>query len=279
MEAKWLIEDIFPEDETPMYKALDNQGIQYKTIQYKELWGVFEQAKYLYDNFYGPDECVIFYGSLRLARFLNNITAWVPGIFYQKGKFDCVNYYPKVNKYLVNSPYIMLPYEDIFNQKEFLYDCLGNNRCLFIRPERGDKLFTGQVVEKEKFDTKFKLLPPIDTKILVLVAEPVNIKYEWRFVVVESKVVTGSQYRKEGLAIQSEYYPQEALNLANEIAKINITTDSAWIIDICQLDNGDFKLMEVGCFSCAGLYKCNRNIVAKMVSEAALKQWKTYREF
>lgn len=51
--------------------------------------------------------------------------------------------------------------------------------------------------------------------------------------------------------------------------------DPVWVCDVCQIKLDEFKIMEVGCFSCAGLY--NRNVVVDAVSAAVLKEWQSYQ--
>jgi len=72
-------------------------------------------------------------------------------------------------------------------------------------------------------------------------------------------------------------YPPEALALAQEVAQ-HYNPNTAWIIDICQTKAGEYKLMEVGCFSCCGLYKCNRDIIVAAVSKAAAQEWESYHQ-
>ena len=52
--------------------------------------------------------------------------------------------------------------------------------------------------------------------------------------------------------------------------------DKCWTMDIVKTEKLGYKLLEIGCFSCAGLYGNNLNKVVKSVSESALKEWKEY---
>jgi len=49
--------------------------------------------------------------------------------------------------------------------------------------------------------------------------------------------------------------------------------DPVWIIDICETQNGQCHLLEIGGISFADLYACDKAEIVKAVSAFALKQW------
>ncbi len=266
MKPKWVIEtEIFPEDEN-IFKALDKLHIEYKLYNINDCSMVY------------PDEdCVIFYGSLNTAKKLIKKSKWIPGVYYNIPRYECRYYYAHLGKYLLNSNYIFIPFSELPRQKEFLYEHLGYDRTIFIRPDRADKPFTGTLVYKEHFDSKLdKLYNRIKPEDLIVVSEPRNIKFEWRFVVVNGKIIAGSQYKENDKIRFVSEYPKEAFDFASYIASI-YHPDVCWVCDICQTKHDEFKIMEVGCFSCAGLYKCDLEIVVKAVSEAAISEWESYQ--
>ena len=67
----------------------------------------------------------------------------------------------------------------------------------------------------------------------------------------------------------------EAQKLAAEIASGEYSPDPVWIIDICQSSDGDYRLLEIGGFSFADLYACNKSDIVNAVSAVALSQWQT----
>lgn len=274
MNVKWLIEsDAFPEDTTPTLEALERNGIEYKVVPFKP----FELDEYL--ELYPGEQCVVFYGSLGLAKKLRRKAQWIPGIYYNVPVFDCVRYYAHLGKYLLNGNYIFLPFGDLIRQKEFLYHHLGADRTIFLRPNRGDKIFTGQLIYKEKFEEEIERFGfgQITAEELVVASEPANIRFEWRFVVVESQVVAGSQYKENDRCSPDPACPEEAFQFASEIARTYQPDDAAWVVDICQTRGGKYRLMEIGCFSCAGLYRCDRDAIVQAVSDAALREWQSYQ--
>lgn len=273
MTPKWLIEiDVFPEDTDPLLESLERQGIGYTATK---LYDIEEGL-----SRYPGEDCVIFYGSLRTARQLRRKAKWIPGVYYNIPRYECVDYYAHLGKYLLNGNYIILPFGDLLRQKEFLYESVGADRAIFVRPSRADKPFTGRLIYKEYFDKDvdglgFKQMEPHE---LIVVSEPRNIKFEWRFIVVEGRVITGSQYKENDKVAIKEGYPQGAFDFAANIASI-FSPDLAWVCDVCQTKFDEFKIMEVGCFSCAGLYKCDREAVVKAVNESAVKEWESFQVY
>ncbi len=255
-----------------MTDALKRQNIDHKVVEYVPYSGSTEYLKS-----FSPDDCVIFQGSLQFAAQIRREAKWIPGVFFNSVRYNCTHYYPALGEYLLNENYMMLPYGELKRRKEYLYEHLGTDRTIFLRPNVGDKLFTGKLVFKENYEKDVEMLGFYDvpSEALVVAAEPQNLNAEWRFVVTEDGVVAGSQYRKGIQVWRDAAYPQEAFDLAGEIAK-KYKPDGAWVVDICLTKSGRYRLMEVGCFSCCGLYECNRDAVVAAVSAAALKEWQSY---
>ena len=264
---KWIIEESsIPDDVEPLKNALDTCGISYELSSPNSPLNT------------DSEDCVVFVGSLNTAKNLRRAAKWIPGVYYNRVMYECRFYYAYLGQHIFNSNYIMLPYGDLLRQKEFIYDKLSQDRAIFIRPDRSDKPFTGKLIYKEFFDKDVDTLGfgGMNPEELIIAAEPRNIKAEWRFVVVEGKVVAGSQYRKDNLVAVAEGYPQGAFDFAQYISSV-YNPDIAWVCDVCETVGGEYKVMEVGCFSCAGLYKADRFAIVKAVSEAAVKEWESYR--
>lgn len=273
MNVKWLLgKGTFQENIHLIAEEIQRQGMEYKIVDYEPFRDDIEF------NEYAQEDCVIFYGSIGHANKIRKGTKWIPGVYYNRDAYDCRNYYPALGKFLLNANYMMIPFGDLSRQKEFLFDKLGTQDTVFIRPDYGGKSFTGTLVYKETFDKFIDSIGfgQLDAGTLLVVAEPKNLIGEWRFLVVENKVVTGSQYRNEvGIKYKADY-PKEAFELAQEAAN-SYSPDKAWVVDICQTKEGNFYLLEIGCFSCAGIYLCNREIMVREISRVALEEWSEYQ--
>lgn len=276
MKVKWLVEDdAFPEDTQPFLDAIKASGFEYKIRKFKPC---DTQPDFYY--LFPQEDCVIFYGSLGLAKQIRRKANWIPGVYYDPPKYDCVTYYAELGKYLVNGNYMMMPFGELIRRKEYIFEHISSDRAVFIRPNRGDKIFTGKVVYKEHYEKDIEIfnISQFDKNELVVVAEPRNLAFEWRFVVVEGKVITGSQYRENDRVANDPNYPPEALKLAEEVASV-YHPEPVFVVDICLTKSGQYCVMEVGCFSCAGLYACDRLAIIKAVSKIALKDWQDINDF
>lgn len=286
MKVKWLIENYEHDNSlSPLMGEIKKQGMELKLVKY-EPW---ESGEF---NQYSDNDCVVFYGTLNLARQLQRQKGWIPGIYCNWQNLCCLTYYSHWAKYLFNDDYIFLPLLEIKRRQEYVYDTFGIDDCIFIRPNSGAKTFTGQIIKKEEIDKEFKLLENYAGKsldqILAITSSPKLIDKEWRFVVVDKKVIAASQYRdNQETTIRNQNQEIEpvikrgceigARKLAEKVANEEWQPDRAYTLDICK-SGGEYKLIEVNSFSCSGLYLCSPSSVVKAVSKEALKEWKEYNE-
>ena len=174
--------------------------------------------------------------------------------------FKCSDYYPKYSDCLLNDQYIIVDLHTFLNNKDFYFNALGDT-C-FVRPDHGDKSFTGSVISSKtsKHDLKRYIFErPLQE--MILLAPTRDIEQEYRFVVVRENIVAGSIYKTKKRG-HLEFYEKElkkgnaAWTYAQDIINNHYSPCTAFTIDIC-LTGGDFKVVELNSFSHAGLYKCN----------------------
>lgn len=267
MKVKWLLQtDVFDENLDRLKSEITSQGMQYKEVEYLPY-----ESNTKYIKAFKPNDCVIFYGSLNFAGQILRETSWIPGVFSTLKRYDCTQYYPLLHKYLLNSDFILLPFGCL--QRQNFYHLIRDEH-VFIRPTSGFKTFTGQVVNLEDKHWLNKLCAyGIDYSDLVLVSTPTNIKYEWRLV-VSDRVISGSQYRKDGQINEDCNVPTEVIEFANQVLEeTRFRPDPIFTLDICQV--GDtLSVLECGGFSCAGLYKCDLKPIVTEVAKLSINQWK-----
>jgi hypothetical protein len=262
--VNWLFEkDTHDDSLQGMMSAADELGVPYQVYDFRP----FELRDRLAELF-SPKACVVVYGSIQLCHAVSKFASWVPGCYSSFPAYKCTSYYPILSSYLLNSNYVMIPYGELKRRKDFLINSLGEDNCVFIRPDAGLKTFTGKVVARENFEVEIDKFGFYDTmpSDLCVVATPFNITREWRCLIVDRKVVASSLYLPE----RERDCPQEVVDLAAEIAQ-KYEPDKCWTIDICQLKDGTLKLLEIGSFSCAGMYKCDPRLIIKSVTEQAEK--------
>lgn len=271
-EVKWLLEtEVFQDESDQLVTTLKEMGIPHKVCTFGKPY-----EDYLTE--FAEEDCVVFHGSLQFAHLLQRKAKWIPGVYCNLPKFEATYYYPRFGKHLLNSEYIMLPFGDLRRRKGFLYCVVGRNGHLFVRPNSGFKTFTGFVVSEQDFEKEMKgLALRLDPEQLILAAEPVQIGREWRLVVVGNQVVAATQYKHGHDLTRTRDVPQEVLDYGQEVVNtVNYQPDRAWTLDICE--SGErLWVLEVGSFSCAGLYDCDPKKVIEAVNAVALKEWQEYQ--
>lgn len=271
MNIVWLFEnDLWKEENEGMKLAVEKLGYSWREVD--RMW-VFEPGDL---DIQKQGEFCIFYGSLNLARRLR---PYVAGVYCNLPEFECTKYYPYYEEYLLNSPYIMVPFGSLEHQFsnifEFFYPgcCSGKDGTeLFIRPSSGYKLFTGQTISFDDFERDFQALgySEVDSHKIVILSYPKSIEKEWRVVIVNGKAITSSEYKVRGRPVSSPTLPEdiEAVHGLAERISEKWSPEPAFCLDI-GLDRCDntLKLIEINSFSCSGLYKCDKLKVVEEVSK------------
>jgi hypothetical protein len=166
----------------------------------------------------------------------------------------------------LNSRYTMLPFGDLDRQRGEVVERFGVGGSVFVRPSSGFKTFTGVVVGEEDWSS-FIRHTRADPETLVVVSPPADVKKEWRAVVVNGEIVTAGQYKQDGKDIRCPDVPQEVYSYGRDVVEfVKYRPDPAWTLDICETAGGDLKVLEVGSFSCAGLYACDCEAVVRAVN-------------
>jgi hypothetical protein len=269
MKVNWLLQrGIFDENLLKICKIINNQGMRYEVIDHNEF--EFNQFK--------DDDCVIFYGSIEMMQKIQKKKKWVPGGWCNFKNFKCTSYYPYLGDYLLNRNYIILPLYEMIKQKDFICNIFQSDK-LFIKSNNGTKEIEGQVISKNNlnfnsFDLEFQYFN--DISLLMIISSLKKIEKEWRLVIANKKVITGSQYKTNYELEVSNDCPQEVIDFGNEIAK-EWQPDNLFTMDICK-SSGKLKLLEINSFSCAGLYDCKLDVVINEASKLAIEEWKEYQK-
>lgn len=275
MKVKWLVED-FEGDGTldRLIAEIKLQGMQCEVVNYIP----FQGGEY---NQYSDEDCVVFYGSLNLARQLQREKPWVPGPICNFKNLCCKTYYSYWGEHLFNQDYIMLPMLEIKRRREEIFKQFGKDDMIWIRPDSGAKTFAGQTVPLESLDKEFDLFgnyagKPID-EIMAIISSPKVIESEFRIVVIDRKVVAFSQYKNNDKLEVKEGADEGSIILANNIVRSSWQPDIAYTLDICKSDE-KYYLLEANSFSCSGLYACSPESIIREMSKAALEEYNSYNE-
>ena len=90
---------------------------------------------------------------------------------------------------------------------------------------------------------------------LIQIALPKKILKEFRFWVVNGRVVTGSQYMIGNRVVLNSIVDNGAVDFAQKMVDQFQIAD-AFVIDIAMTNDG-YRIVECGCINCAGFYKAD----------------------
>jgi hypothetical protein len=228
------------------------------------------------------DSPVIVHGCIAFVKACQRSIPNAPVAWADWHELCCTHYYPQYGKYLVQQRWCMMPFGSLGRQSLWLYNTLAinpNDPQLFFRPNENTKRFAGQVVAINEFENWYRATAhytaPDD---LVVISRTSKLQREWRLVIHEQKVVTGSCYLDEGVLQQlpRQGYPMPVKWYAEEVAH-HWSPHRMYVMDIAEVDVGnqfpDLRLLEIGSFNCAGLYGADVHAVAQAAHDAAIAYW------
>jgi hypothetical protein len=221
----------------------------------------------------------VFTGSLKMANEIDG--QWDPGVYYNRKNMECTTYYSYFGKYLLNNDYVMVPLLELSRRREYFFKEFGKNNEIFMRPDSGSKTFAGNIYPLDTLDIELHTMDLYAGRsmdnILVVVATPKVIDYEWRIVIADHRPVAASLYKVNNEVVIKEGCDDGAWDLADAIACEVWQPDRCYVLDIAKCGN-QYSLIECNSFSCSGLYACNLEAVVRMVSAAAKKEYEEYLE-
>ena len=277
MVVDFLVER-YSNDQTEerLLESIKLQGHNLTLVKNLPFYGGAEiDGIYRFSNTILPDDrpCV-FIGSLNLSkklRYFGCSYITYRGNWCNLPQYACHKYYPHLRGNLLNYDYVMLPFGDLWPRWNDLQSYLGTE-SLFIRPDAGDKPFTGMVVRDIGDLRKIECTARPDD--LVLISTPKQIKSEHRIVVIDGVAVAGSMYRNQGLLSEYGGLTEELKQYAEYIAKLH-QPDRAFVVDICYPEGTGKtpRVVELNSFSCSGFYTCNTDVIVKEIASLAIREF------
>jgi hypothetical protein len=133
----------------------------------------------------------------------------------------------------------------------------------FIRPTLDNKSFAGSVMTWDEFELfrtgVAKVSGAADVTLRlgdrVIVAPLVEIAAEYRFFVVEGRVITGSRYKVGDRVESSPSVPESLTDFAQSCVD-HWSPNNAFAIDIAVTEQGP-KVLEINSANSAGFYACD----------------------
>ena len=272
MNVGWIIDaGIFDAYHDELASAVKRNGDSVVSLNRPNPPYGWDDANNSYRRAFPKNSCVVAHADIDLVLRIKNDAIWTPGVFATVSHFYCSHYFAHFGQFLLNRDYIMLPYAELPRCIDFIFDTLGRDGRLFVRPDSPLKIFTGLIITRETFakDYDFMGFYEFPSESLVVVSSPKNIVTEWRFVVADGVVVTGSQYIAGGEWMSRPAQDPSAEAFAKSVVASGYAPDPVWVLDVCKTDDGGYHLLEIGGFSFAGLYGCDKDLVVQAVSTVA----------
>lgn len=272
MSVGWLLDAVaFDYYHDEIAAAVVRNGHSVVSVKRPDPPYQWDDVQATYRRAFPRGACVVTHGDIDLVQRVRADRLWTPGVFATIERFFCSHYYARLGSFLLNEHYAMVPYGELPRCSPFLFDTLGRSGELFVRPDSPLKLFTGMTIARATFERDYEFMGfhgfPAET--LVVVSSRKQIVAEWRFVVADRCIVSGSQYVDRDQKISRPANDPRALQFANQVVAAGYEPDPVWVLDVCQTDDQRYHLLEIGGFSFAGLYACNKDAVVQAVSEVA----------
>lgn len=251
-------------DVQKLTEFLDHQGTPYRPIEVI----ASDDSQIDVADWNGP---VLFYGSTKLVEKVARNNRWRPGVYYDAEAFK----YESMEDALVSE---CLNYGcDTMSMEraiEWMNDINANE--MFIKPAADMKEFVGGV---RNFREMNELLEPghqsrATKDTIVVMSEPKEITHEWRTIIVNGRVITGSQYRSHGQTMRPGDYGTlpEVVKLYAESMAAKYHPAPVFVLDVGELADGSLKVVECNCFNCSGWYWSDFYVIARDVTAFAAEK-------
>lgn len=255
----WVLEsEVFPNTHGPLRAAILNA--HQHIVEWSDAWRAGGAPERLSEG------AVLFQGSLQNAHHAAHHMEWRPGAFCATEYFRCSAWYASAQQWLMHDSFVHSTVAEFVADPYGTTASLQHHGAVFARPDSPLKPFSGRVLKLDavsmvSLDHGFYY----DDPNLAIVLAPVRVVgTEWRFVIANKQVVTGSSYDPSTRSASSLPLRGEAFELASIIAQALEVPDAMYILDLCECD-GVLKLLELNPFSGADLYASD---MAAIVSAA-----------
>ena len=132
----------------------------------------------------------------------------------------------------------------------------------FIRPCEDNKTFSGMITTWENFiDWRKRVIDlketytTLDANTMVCYGPLKNIYAEYRFFVIDGKIITHSQYKIGSRVAYNAVVEDAVVAFAQKMIDL-WQPARGFVIDIGQTDEG-YKIIEINCLNSAGFYASN----------------------
>lgn len=206
----------------------------------------------------------IAYGSTLFIK-LGHELGW-KGVYFD---YESFNYEAAVrNRDDMLNDYVIIPAREV---TAFLENTTEEK--WFIRPSQDLKHFSGQVIDREECiqwiqdamacasSGSYQIGPDL----MVVLSPPKDIQAEWRWFIVDGKIVSGAMYRHNGRLVKYRETNQDVIDEAQQIANYWLPHRNC-VMDIALVD-GLLYVIEFNCINGSGFYGHDVNAIFRALAE------------
>lgn len=267
-------------------EACRELGIEVIEREYKPMMDMTLEAM---DLPLGLSRPVVLYGTHEFVSRIHRLTGkspvinpasnhptWTPGAYYRVENLSYSAFSVHLGDLLLNDDFVIVPLAEFIRRKQQWFKDID---AVFVKPNAVTKAFTGFVIWESEWDHEINALSQVQRpapETLVVVARPKVIKGEFRFFIVEGKVVTGSEYRWDGrLDVRTDIHPA-CQAVAEEVARRQWQADTVYVVDVAltEIDGKETaRVVELNTFCCAGIYASDTVKLVRAVTDAAVREF------
>lgn len=264
----WVIEQSNKLNTEKLRNAIEENNQQYLSLPYDHISSI--------DKAMGFPQFGLYYGTIRFIKEVVKKRFVEPGSYARFERYNFLNWSSKIdNDLLFNNNFLVT---NLFSEAT-IRKYINRYGSIFIRPNSSEKTFCGGLYDEKEYNNLLKEFSYKDQEIICIIAEPKSIHEEYRLVMNKSNVLDISRYipdekRLVGSALvgllsdfAEKIYKQVHKNLHYSFF------DKLYTMDIHVNKEGDFQLMEINSFSCAGLYDCDFNTLVQKIKVIAKKDY------
>lgn len=264
MTVTWVLEkDVFSyRQEAEMISWLKENNVRFHQVR---IIPFIHEIEGNIPDVSGP---VVVYGSIGSQKVAERMK-WTPGVFTGT-EIKETELQHRFGSLYLNSDAKVCKFRDLPN--------LVVSGEWFIKPNTDTKEFAGTVIQATQMQywvasmMKSGYLEEHFLDAEVVISKPKTIGCEWRLVIVDGKIAAHSVYRQYGMVKPEIWLPKEAEHFANKSISIYSPLD-VYVLDICQIEDGSYKVLEMNTFNSAGLYACDVNKVMSTVTNFVEKKY------
>lgn len=270
-----LITETYHEYGSKLVKSLENSQTNTLLFKYQPFLGFNEETIKLLNNLKISNTPCVVYGSIEFIREIRKYNI-LPGIYYSDENFKITKYlhqYPE--NIFLNEDYISIPFGLFKKENLERYFKYFNSNSIFIKPDSGFKTFSGVNIDNENYRIEVETIKQLSSateNTISIISGSKKILEEYRFFIINKRVVSGSMYMKNNKFNSDPFYPENAKKVAEMIANNNWEPDICYTCDVAFTGKKEYKVIELNSFSCAGLYSANIDEIVKNVNKAAIME-------